>query len=137
MGIFSLFSKKNIHPAECVDAYNRLADNEICKFYLAKIPKYCRIDKILWIEAGVIEKDIVKSFRINFYHEEHKENVDSKVSFHKYGHHGMTMQEFSDFMRYLSVALHKNKFMFLERGFDDCHAGCVYSRKYAKRIFQI
>lgn len=136
MGFFDIF-KRNIHPAECLEAHARLSDNEVCKFYLAKIPKYCAIDKILWIEAGVIEDNKVMSFRINYYHERSGENIDTKISFHRYGHHGMSVDEFSDFMRYLSVALHKNKFMFIERGFDDCEAGCVYDRKYARRMFSI
>lgn len=134
---FLFFKSKQIHPAECIDAYNKLSHSPICTFYLEKIPKYCAIDKILWIEAGVIENDIVKSFRINYYSEEFKENVDTKISFRKYGHQGMTEKEFSIFMQYLSVALHKNKFMFIERGFDNCSAGCVYNRKYAKKMFSI
>ena len=134
---FLFFKSKQIHPAECIDAYNKLCNSPICQFYLEKIPKYCAIDKILWIEAGVIEDNIVKSFRISYYSAEYKENVDTKISFRKYGHHGMTEKEFSIFMQYLSVALHKNKFMFIERGFDNCSAGCVYNRKYAKKMFSI
>ena len=132
---FLFFKFKPKHPPECIAAYNSLCNVPFYKFYLRKIPKYCPIDKILWIEAAVIENNIVKSFRINYYSEKYKENVDTKISFRKYGHHGLTESEFSNFMRYLSVALHKNKFMFLERGFDDCNAGCVYDRKYAKKIF--
>lgn len=134
MSFFDLF-KINNHPKESMAVYERLANNEICNFYLDKIPKYCDVNKILWIEADVISDNIVKSFRINFYHERLGENIDTKISFRRYGHNGMEMSDFRDFMRFLSVALAKNKFVFLDRGFDDCLAGCVYDKKYARKVF--
>ena len=60
---FLFFKSKQIHPAECIDAYNKLSQSTICTFYLEKIPKYCAIDKILWIEAGIIENDIEKTIQ--------------------------------------------------------------------------
>ena len=136
MSFFDLF-RVQVHAQDCIDAYNKLSNNKVCNFYLEKIPKYCSIDKILWIEADVIENACVKSFRINYYHERLGENIDTKISFHRYGHHSMPVADFREFMKFLSVGLHKNKFIFFERGFDDCNAGCLYDRKYAKKMFSI
>lgn len=136
MGFFDLF-KVQVHSQDCIDAYDKLSNDKVCNFYLEKIPKYCSIDKILWIEAGVIENGFVRSFRINYHHERLQENIDTKISFSRYGHNPMSIDDFREFMKFLSVALHKKKFRFFERGFDDCNAGCLYDRKYARKMFSI
>ncbi len=134
MWFLNLFKK---HSNDCIDAYNRLSDNEFCNFYLKKIPKYCFIDKILWIATNVIEDGIVKSFRINYYNERLGEVIDTKISFRKYGHRGLTVDDFREFLKYLSIALHKNKFIFIERTSDNCETGCVYNRIFAKKMFKL
>lgn len=135
MGLFDMFKVQ--HPESAIKAYNKLANDEICKFYLNKIPKYCPFDKILWIEAAVIEEGIVKSFRITYYDEEAFENTDTRISFRRYGHHGMPIEEFSEFLKYLSIAMHKSKFIYVDRNFEEYPAGSVYNRKYAKKMYII
>lgn len=132
MGLFDIFTPSR--PQSDILAYNRLADNEVCRFYLNKIPKYCPIDRILWIEAAVIDKNLVKSFRITYFDERELENADVNISFRRYGHHGMSFELFRDFLKYLSVALHKNKFLFVDRPCDEYALGSVYCKRYARRL---
>lgn len=135
MGLFDIFKVQ--HPETAVEAYNKLANNELCRFYLKKIPKYCAVDKILWIEAAVIDNGVVKSFRITYYDEHSFENTDIRISFRRYGHHGMPLERFSEFLKYLSIALHKSRFIYIDRNYDEYPAGSVYNRKYAKKMYLI
>lgn len=132
MGLFDIF--KTERPQSDISAYNTLSKDEICRFYLNKIPKYCPIDRILWIEAAVIENGTVKSFRITYFDEEELENTDVTISFRRYGHKGMSLDRFRAFLKYLSIALHKSKFLFVERTFGGYSLGSVYRKSYARRL---
>ncbi len=134
MGIFDIFYKA---PEDCMRVYKKRRHDKLCNFYLRKIPKYCPIEKILWIEADVIDGNFVKSFRINYYDSRHCENVDTKVSFSRYGHDEITKEYFREMLMFLSIALANKKFMFVPRAFDASKTGCLYNRKYAKKTFNI
>ena len=131
MGFFNIFNRT---PVEWQQAYNKLKNDKIANYYLNKIPKRCPLEKILWIEADVIEENVVKSMRINYYSTTRFENVDTKLSFVKHGHNDITIEMFNELMMFLAVSFGKRKFIYHLRGSEGYSVGTLYSKKYAKKV---
>ena len=114
-----------------------MKDSDFAKYYFQKIPKRCPVNQILWIEADVIEDNIVKSLRINYYSNTRYENVDTKISFVKHGYNNVTIDKFNSLMMYLVIAYGKGKFVYHKRASEGYDIGTLYSKKYAKKVLYI
>ena len=124
-------------PKEWEAAYDKLKNSDFAKYYFLKIPRRCALDKILWIEADVIENNIVKSMRINYYSTTRFENVDVKISFLKNGHNNVTIDKFNNLMMFLAVAYGTGKFIYHVRSSEGYKIGTLYNKKYAKKVLSI